>query len=255
MGHFPWLWQLVRGYLSLNPRSPVDIRLIYVTVSLPLISSCILILFPLYILNKYMCKYGQRSLFVKWPQVNKSWRVYYRFQVSGHHARIPCPFHSKTMILRNFSLWKLLRLSCKKLEAAVQGEKAWGCCAKRNAQTKEIEERAESRAHTHTVRASRQDLALSFHQHGALSLGTTCTSPGTTCSKEDFATCLSPTQMVNAIECIPQKGSNNLHSKTKDDWWPKTQHEHILSSFLKSVLSFSVPLLHFKTVEMLQTQY
>jgi hypothetical protein len=29
-----------------------------------------------------------------------------------------------------------------------------------------------------------------------------CTSPGTTCSKQDFAVCPSFKQMVNAVECL-----------------------------------------------------
>ena len=41
------------------------------------------------------------------------------------------------------------------------------------------------------------------------------------------------------------KASNNLHSKTKDDWWPRSNISKC-HRFLKSVLSFSMPQLNFQ---------
>ena len=48
------------------------------------------------------------------------------------------------------------------------------------------------------------------------------------------------------------KASNNLHRKTKDDWWPRSNISKCYC-FLKNVLSFSMPQLNFPKTEMPRT--
>ena len=45
------------------------------------------------------------------------------------------------------------------------------------------------------------------------------------------------------------KASNNLHRKTKDDWWPRSNISKCYR-FLKSALSLSMPQLNFQKIEM-----